>query len=147
MSRDRGPRSPRQALRWFRAAAEAGDSRAMNQLASRYATGTGVARDDAQAVQLWRKAADAGEVSAMINLAQMYELGLGVPKRPAGDAWKQKATAAGNSGQPRQNVKAGFPGQLKGGGWPYRSRRQLSSSQGCFCSARAFAGHWPRTTK
>lgn len=45
-----------------------------------YATGDGVARDDAQAVQWFQKAATQGNATAQVNLGLMYAEGSGVPR-------------------------------------------------------------------
>ena len=48
-----------------------------------YASGRGVAKDEAEAVRLYRNAVDAGSAMAMLDLGVMYENGRGVAKEPA----------------------------------------------------------------
>ncbi len=60
--------------------AEAGRPSAMSTLASFYASGKGVAKDEALALKWLRKAADLGDLSAIKSLGEMYEQGVGVPK-------------------------------------------------------------------
>jgi len=59
--------------------AAAGDSQAQFELGHRYATGAGVAKDDAQAVHWYRLAAEQHHALAQNNLGACYELGRGVP--------------------------------------------------------------------
>jgi TPR repeat protein len=67
-----------EAVRRFRALAEAGNLFAQNQLALMYHRGLGVPRDYEAAAQWWRRAADHGQVTAQCNLGIMYMYGLGV---------------------------------------------------------------------
>ena len=71
------------ALPVYRAAADAGNALAMNNLAKIYEQGLGVAKDEAEAIRLLRKAADAGQPLAMMNLAGKYATGHGVLKDDA----------------------------------------------------------------
>ena len=69
------PVSPIAALR---AAAEKGDPVAQYKLASSYAHGKGVGRDEAEAVRWYRKAAESGYARSQYRLATMYATGEGV---------------------------------------------------------------------
>ena len=61
-----------------------------------YASGRGVAKDDAQAVAWYRKAADQGLALAQINLGVMYANGRGVAKDDdEAVAWCRKAADQG----------------------------------------------------
>src|SRR3954462_222487 len=70
-------------IRQLRKDAEGGDARAQFRLGVRYATGTGIAEDDAVAAQWIRRAAEQGFVDAEYNLGLMYADGNGVPQDSA----------------------------------------------------------------
>jgi len=85
------------AMRWYRQAAGAGNTDAMNRLGVMHDNGQGVAEDPVQAVAWFRKAADAGDPAGMNNLASMYGHGRGVPKDEAeAVGWYRKAADAGD---------------------------------------------------
>lgn len=82
----------------YRASAERGDSDAQYKLASMYADGRSVPRDDAQAVFWWRKAAEQGHAAAQSKLAEMYFRGLGVAQDDSMAAlWVRKAAEQGHA--------------------------------------------------
>ena len=64
----------------LRARAEQGDADAQSSLGLAYATGRGVAQDDAEAVRWYRLAGDQGNPSGQLNLGLMYATGRGVPQ-------------------------------------------------------------------
>ena len=64
----------------LRLLAEQGDARARNELGVRYATGRGVARDDAEAVRWYRRAVEQGHADGQANLGFMYANGRGVQR-------------------------------------------------------------------
>jgi TPR repeat protein len=70
----------KQALFWFRKAAEQGNARAQRDLAVMYSTGKGVSRDDTEADKWFRLAANQGNAYAQDNLASMFLLARGVPQ-------------------------------------------------------------------
>ncbi|WP_049824747.1 tetratricopeptide repeat protein [Rhodopseudomonas palustris] len=72
-------RQPAEALAAFRKAADKGSTSAMVELGVAYATGAGVAKDDAKARQLFERAAEAGNPRGVSNLAA---LGGGTPSDP-----------------------------------------------------------------
>jgi TPR repeat protein len=73
-------RDDEESARWYRKAAEAGDTLGMLDLAGCYELGTGVPQNDELAVQWYRKAANRRSPSATYDLARMYESGRGVPR-------------------------------------------------------------------
>ena len=68
----------KEAVKWFRKAADLGDAMAMNSLGVAYVHGEGVIQDDEEAVKWYRKAAELGNANAMSNLGVMYTQGKGV---------------------------------------------------------------------
>jgi TPR repeat protein/CHAT domain-containing protein len=74
-----GGAGDREAVAWFRRAAESGSVEAQYELALAFADGRGTAQDLAQAALWYRKAADAGDKRAMNNLGVMHEFGDGLP--------------------------------------------------------------------
>ena len=64
----------------LRARAEQGEAVAQFSLGLAYATGRGVAQDDAEAVRWYRLAGDQGNPSGQLNLGLMYATGRGVPQ-------------------------------------------------------------------
>lgn len=92
------PRDDVQAVRWYRKAADAGNTMAMSNLGFMFHNGHGVRKDDVQAVRWLRKAADTGNTMAMVNLGLMYDQGLGgLPKDDMqAVSWYRKAAEAGS---------------------------------------------------
>ena len=66
----------KQAVHWFRKAAEQGHIQAQDYLGVMYHNGQGVPKDDKQAVYWNQKGADQGDANAQYNLAFMYREGL-----------------------------------------------------------------------
>jgi len=80
-------KDPVQARTWTERAAEAGDVKAMHNLALDDFEGTGGPKDLSQAADWFHRAADQGLVDSQYNLARLYEEGLGVTRNPA-EAYK-----------------------------------------------------------
>jgi TPR repeat protein len=90
------PKDDAEAIRWVRTAAERGDIRAMNALASEHQRGSRVPRDEVAAMSWWRRAADAGDGKAMTKVAFGYLNGTGgLPRNEAeGVRWTRAAVEA-----------------------------------------------------
>ena len=58
----------REAVRWFRLAAEQGHAEAQSNLGASYALGQGVPWDEGEAVRWYRLAAEQGAPTAQVNL-------------------------------------------------------------------------------
>ncbi len=69
-----------QALELWRAAANAGDPQAMNNLGVLYDKGLGVEPDVGRALHWYAKSAEAGHPSGMCNFGRMLEQGRGIPQ-------------------------------------------------------------------
>jgi TPR repeat protein len=82
-----GPQDYAEAMRWFRQAADAGNSWAMNNIGDLYHYGRGVPQDYAEAMRWYRKAADAGNSEAKYKLDRLNNL----------IAQQSKTADAGNS--------------------------------------------------
>ena len=67
-------------MKWYRKAAEQNDVYAQFALAVNYATGQGVAKDEAEAIRWYRQAAARGFAPAQFNLGVCYTKGQGVTK-------------------------------------------------------------------
>ena len=65
-------------MRWWRKAAEQGDSWAQFSLGVAYWNGEGVSEDKREAVRWWRKAAERGNAASQSNLGIAYTVGDGV---------------------------------------------------------------------
>jgi TPR repeat protein len=89
-----------EAIRYYRKAVDAGCAAAMNNLATKYRGGYGVAKDAAEAVRLYRKAADAGNARAMLNLGRMYRDGNGVEKNETEAARLTRKAADSGAAKP-----------------------------------------------
>ena len=74
------PEDDREAVRWYRLAADQGHVTAQFNLGVMHATGEGVPQDDREAVCWYRLAADQGDVDAQADLGFMYSTGRGVPQ-------------------------------------------------------------------
>ena len=91
------PEDDRQAVFWYRKAAEQGFADAQNNLGGMYANGEGVPEDDRQAVFWFRKAAEQEVARAQYNLGAMYANGEGVPEDYVrAYAWFNLAAAQGD---------------------------------------------------
>jgi TPR repeat protein len=91
-------KDPKNAVVWYRKAADAGERNAMNNLGAMYEGGDGVAKDYLQAIAWYHKAADAGASRAMTNLGDIYANGNGVPKDYSqAVVWYRKAANAGDT--------------------------------------------------
>ena len=82
----------------LRVAAQSGDSKALFEVAARYAEGRGVGADLAQAATWYEKSADAGFAPAQYRIGNMYEKGNGVTRDLAkAKTWYQLAANKGNA--------------------------------------------------
>jgi len=87
----------KEALTWFRQAADKGNAIAQNNLGYMYDNGLGVEKNYVEAVKWYRKAADQGNADAGNNLGCMYYNGLGVEKSDTEAVkWLYKAAKQGN---------------------------------------------------
>ena len=82
-----------EARRWTERAAQAGDKKAMHNLALYYVEGSGGPKNTTTAAQWFRRAADLGLVDSQYNLGRLYEEGFGVAQNPA-EAYKWYLIAA-----------------------------------------------------
>lgn len=81
----------------LREAAQAGDAKALWEVATRFATGKHVPSDKAQAAKWFEAAADLGLAPAQYRVGSLYEKGVGVARDLAkAKAWYLKAADAGN---------------------------------------------------
>jgi TPR repeat protein len=70
----------KEAVKWYRKAAEQGHALSQYNLGSRYYEGSGVVKNDVEAVKWFRKAADQGITAAQSRLGVLYFKGYGVKK-------------------------------------------------------------------
>jgi TPR repeat protein len=93
-----GETSQKRAVKWYKKAAELNHSDAQFQLSVRYATGIGIAEDDAQALAWCRKSADGGCVPAQSELGERYADGRGVSQDiEEALAWLKQAASQGDA--------------------------------------------------
>lgn len=71
--------SKREAVQWFRKAAEAGHPVAQAELASSYLYGKGISKDPRKALELFRLSAEQGNVEGLFHVGYMYDDEPGVP--------------------------------------------------------------------
>jgi localization factor PodJL len=76
-----------EARRWTQRAAEAGEAKAMHNLALYYVEGAGGPKNVTTAARWFRRAAELGLVDSQYNLGRLYEEGFGVSQNPA-EAYK-----------------------------------------------------------
>jgi len=100
-----------EARRWTQRAAEAGDRKAMHNLALYYFEGTGGPKNLTEAAQWFRRAADLGLVDSQYNLGRLYEEGFGVSQNPA-EAYKWYLIAAHSGDTESRNSAQRIKGQL-----------------------------------
>jgi localization factor PodJL len=83
----------------LREAAEAGDSKAIFEIGSRYADGHGVEPDMKKAAGWYEKSAELGFAPAQYRIGNLYEKDVGVTRDVAkAKTWYQLAAAQGNAG-------------------------------------------------
>lgn len=85
------------ALKYYKIAAERGNSDAMNNIGIMHESGKGVVQDKYEAVKWFKKAAEAGQTTAQITLGEYYENGYGGLPNDISLAkyWYQKAADKG----------------------------------------------------
>jgi localization factor PodJL len=93
-----------QARVWTQRAADAGDPKAMHNLALYFFEGDGGPKNTTSAAQWFRRAADLGLVDSQFNLGRLYEDGFGVSQNPA-EAYKWYLIAA-KSGDAESRMSA-----------------------------------------
>ena len=87
----------REAVKWYRKAAEQGDAEAQFNLGAMYYQGHGVPEDYPEAVKWYRAAAEKGVDKAQAVLGLMYYFGRGVPEDYVkAYAWMNLAAAQGD---------------------------------------------------
>jgi hypothetical protein len=74
------PKNDKEALRWFRLAAEQGDALSQDNLGLFYLTGRGCQKDFKKAARWYRLSADQGEDDAQVATGVMFGNGYGVPQ-------------------------------------------------------------------
>ncbi|MCO6186633.1 caspase family protein [Rhizobium sp. L1K21] len=88
----------KQALNWYRQAAEQAYGKAMAALGFLYREGDGVDQNYVTSLNWYRKAAEAGDVDAMTATAYAHEQGLGTAKNmESARQWYEKAARAGDA--------------------------------------------------
>lgn len=82
----------REAVGYYRQAAELGDANAMGNLARKYYTGRGVKKDRSEAFRWYEKAAELGNTESAASLGWLYYKGYGIKKDYAQALkWSRKA--------------------------------------------------------
>jgi len=88
-----------EAMRWYRQAADQGNTVAQTHVGYLYEKGLGVPQDNAQALLWYRRAADRGHAAAQRNLGNFYQQGIGVARDYAEALrWFRLAADQGNPG-------------------------------------------------
>ena len=85
----------KEAVKWYRKAAEQGFVYAQFNLGMMYRKGEGVLEDDKEAVKWYRKAAEQGFATAQRQLGILYALGQGVLEDYVTSIWANIAGANG----------------------------------------------------
>ena len=92
------PENDREAVKWYRLAAEQGNANAQNNLGTMYDRGEGVPENDREAVKWYRLAAEQGLAIAQNNLGWMYANGYGVTENDREAVkWYRLAAEQGNA--------------------------------------------------
>ena len=88
----------KEAVVWYRKAAEQGHPPAQNNLGFCYESGQGVVKDDKEAAKYYQLAAQQGHVDAQNNIGMCYERGEGVKKDcKKAENWYQSAAKQGHT--------------------------------------------------
>ena len=72
-------KDPKEAVRWYRKAADHGNAEAQTALRNIYYFGTGIPKVDQEGIRWLSKAAEQGFTSAQMKLALVYSMGVSVP--------------------------------------------------------------------
>ena len=72
-----------ESVKWYRKAADLGNTHAQAALGFSYEQGQGVPQDYAEAVKWYRRSAEAGHADAMTELGRCYGSGIGVARDDA----------------------------------------------------------------
>jgi tetratricopeptide (TPR) repeat protein len=75
------PQDYREALKWYRKAADQGNAAAQRNLGVMFGEGLGVPQDYAEALKWFRRAAEQNDAAAQTNLGVMYDFGHGATRR------------------------------------------------------------------
>jgi TPR repeat protein len=125
-----------EAARWYRKAADQGDTFAQWMLGTMYENGQGVGQDYAEAAHWYRKAADLGDADAQWLLGRMYWHGKGVAQDYVQAHMWMNLAASGANGD-RQRIRAGARDEAAG---------KMTSGQ--IAEAHRLAREWkPKTAK
>ncbi len=100
-----------EARRWTQRAAEAGDARAMHNLALYEFNGEGGGKDQVDAAHWFKRAADLGVIDSQYNLGRLYESGFGVPENKT-EAYKWYLIAANKGDRDAHASAEVLKGQL-----------------------------------
>ena len=88
----------KEAVKWYKKAAEQGDATAQYNLGVNYAEGQGIRKDYNEAFKWWTKAAEQGLAEAQYNLAIVYDEGRGASKNhKEAIKWYTKAAEQGHA--------------------------------------------------
>ena len=93
----------KEAVKWYRKAAEQGYASAQYNLGRAYRKGEGVLEDGKEAVKGYRKAAEQGNASAQNSLGLRYYRGEGVPKSIVNSYMWYNIAAANGQEQAKKN--------------------------------------------
>lgn len=119
------PADPRQAVRWFAAAASQGHRLAINMIGRCYDLGWGMAPDKARAAEWYRAAALRGLDWGMYNYATLLALGEGVAEdRAEALRWFEAAAKMGNA------KALNFIGSFYEDGWVVE--RDMAEAASCY---------------
>ena len=88
----------KQAMTWYRKAAEQDQKASFNAVGNLYRMGKGVNPDNKEALRWFQLGADAGDGQAMLNVGNCYYYGMGVEKDVAQAVeWWQRSAESGNA--------------------------------------------------
>ncbi len=92
-------RSSKNAVHWYRAAAQGGNHHAQHNLGVAYADGEGTKRDLAKAIYWWQLSASHGNTDSQYNLGMLYAMGNKTIKRDFDKAhkWWRRAATSGDA--------------------------------------------------
>ena len=126
----------KEAVKWYRLAAEQGDAFARDALGYMYNNGIAVLQDYKKAVQLFELAALQGLASAQTNLGRNYYIGHGVLQdNVLAHMWSNIAAANGseNGGSNRDKISKGMT--------PAAIEKAQAMARGCMSSGYTMCGY------
>ena len=143
------PKYEKEAVKWYRKAAEQGDAEAQYMLGCCYDGGIGVSQSKTEAIKWWRKAAEQGYANAQYVLGLRYKRGIGVSQsKTEAIKWWRKAAEQGHEYARKELTENGMTqnSQHTSSSSASQSRNQAQSSGSSSSTSKTLSNNKNTTT-